>query len=203
MITIYHSPMTRSCRIIWLAEELGLDYELITFELFSEEMSGPEFLAISPMGKVPAVKDGDFVLWETLAIMEYLVDKYSDGELLPPRGTELGARTVQWLEFGENQLTVLASEIVVHDGILPAERTIPALIDRGRGELPKILGIVENALAGSRFIAGDQFTAADIVMGFALPIASHAGFLDDSTPSCLSYLEALSARPAYQKAMAL
>jgi glutathione S-transferase len=195
--------MTRSCRIIWLAEELGLDYDLKTFELFSAEMSGPEFLAVNPMGKVPAVRDGAFVLWETLAIMEYLVEKYSDGQLLPPRSTQLGARTIQWMEFGENQLTVLASEVVVHDGILPAERTIPALIERGRGELPKVLGIVENALANSEFIAGDRFTSADIVMGFALPIASHAGFLGDSTPSCLAYLEALSARPAFQKAMAL
>jgi glutathione S-transferase len=204
MITIYHSPMTRSCRIIWLAEELGLDYELRTFELFSEEMTAPEFLAVNPMAKVPAMEDGDFVLWETLAIMEYLVARYSDGSLLPRRDTPLGASTVQWMEFGENQLTVLASEIVVHDGILPPERTIPALIDRGREELPKILGIVEQALNGREFIAGDQFTAADIILGFALPIAMHAGFLkDDNTPLCMAYHQRLAERPAYQKAMAL
>jgi len=203
MITIYHSPMTRSCRIIWLAEELGLDYEVKSFELFSEQMTGPEFLAIHPLGKVPAIKDGDFVLWETIAIMEYLVARYSAGELLPPRDTESGATAIQWMEFGENQLTVLASEIVVHDGILPAERTIPALVDRGRDELPKILAIVERALNDQPYIAGEHFTAADIVMGFALPIAMHAGFLGSDTPSCVAYHERLSARPAYQKAMAL
>lgn len=203
MITIYHSPMTRSCRIIWLAEEIGLQYRLESFELFSEQMTAPDFLAIHPMGKVPAIRDGDFVLWETLAIMEYLVAKYSDGALLPPRDTATGAATVQWMEFGENQLTVLASEVVVHAGILPPERTIPALVQRGRDELPKVVGIVENALAGQPFIAGDSFTAADIVMGFALPIALHAGFLGNHTPNCLAYHETLAARPAYQKAMAL
>lgn len=203
MITIYHSPMTRSCRIIWLAEELGLQYSLETYELFSEQMTAPGYLAVHPMGKVPAIRDGDFVLWETLAIMEYLVAKYSDGALLPPRDTAMGATAVQWMEFGENQLTVLASEVIVHDGILPPERTIPALIGRGRGELPKLLGIVETALAGQPFIAGDRFTAADIIMGFALPIAQHAGFLGSDTPRCLAYHETLAARPAYQKAMAL
>jgi glutathione S-transferase len=203
MLTIYHSPMARSCRVIWLAEEMGLEYELETYELFSAQMAGPEFLAINPMGKVPAIKDGDVVLWETIAIMEYLVAKYSDGALLPPRDTALGATTVQWMEFAENQFTVLASEIVVHDGILPPERTIPALVKRGRRELPRIVGIVERALDGKDFIGGDQFTAADIMMGFALPIALHAGFVNDDTPLCKAYYELLSARPAYQKAMAL
>lgn len=203
MITIYHAPMTRSCRVIWLAEELGLAYELHTLELFSAAMAAPEFLALHPLGKVPVIRDGDFVLWETLAIMEYLVAKYSDGALLPPRATEEGAAAVQWMEFGENQLTVLASEVVVHDGILPPERTVPALIERGRAELPKIVGVLENALAGRQFIAGEQFTAADIILGFALPIAMHAGFINDQTPHCRAYHERLSARPAYRKAMAL
>ena len=203
MITIYHSPMTRSCRILWLAEELGLDYELVSFELFSEKMTAPEFMAIHPMGKVPAIIDGDFVLWETIAIIEYLVARYSTGALLPPRDTKPGATAIQWREFGENQLTVLASEIVVHDGILPAERTIPALVERGRDELPKIIGIIERALNRQPYIAGEHFTAADIVIGFALPIAMHAGFLGSDTPSCIAYHERLSARPAYQKAMAL
>ena len=166
-------------------------------------MTAPEYLAIHPLGKVPAIQDGDLVLWETLAIMEYLVARYSDGALLPGRETVLGATTIQWLEFGENQLTVLASEVVVHDGFLPAERTIPALIDRGRQELPKVIGIVERALEGRPFITGEHFTAADIVLGFALPIARHAGFLGEQTPRCSAYLERLSARPAFQKAMSL
>ena len=134
--------------------------------------------------------------------MEYLIAKYSDGALLPPRDTAQGATAVQWMEFGENQLTVIASEIIVHDGVLPPERTLPALIDRGRSELPRLLGILESALADKVYITGDQFTAADIVLGFALPIALHAGFLNDKTPRCLAYHERLAARPGYQKAMA-
>lgn len=202
MLTIYHSPMTRSCRILWLAEELGLEYQLHTMELFSAEMSSAEYLAIHPLGKVPAIKDGDFVLWETIAIMEYLIAKYSDGNLLPARGTEPGAQAIQWMEFAENQLTVMASEVLVHDGILPPERTIPELIQRGRQALPGMIKIVEDAVTNKPYLMGEQFSAADIMMGFAIPIAMHAGFVNESTPAINSYFERLSARPAFQKAMA-
>lgn len=201
MLTIYHVPMTRSCRIIWLAEELGLDYQLHSMELFSDEMSAPDYLAVHPLGKVPAIKDGDFILWETMAIMEYLISRYSDGALLPPRDTESGALAIQWMEFAENQLTVMASEVVVHDGFLPPERTIPALIDRGRDAMPALMGILENAVENKGYILGDEFSAADIMLGFAIPIATHAGFVNESTPAINAYFERLSRRAAYQKAM--
>lgn len=201
MITIFHSPMSRSCRVIWLAEELGLDYQLETLELFTKEMSGPGYLAIHPLGKVPAIQDGELVLWETMAIMEYLIAKYSDGALLPPRNTAAGAKTIQWMEFSENQLTVLASEVIAHNGLLPEKRTIPALIERGNNELPRLVAIVESALKNQDYIVGKQFTAADIMLGFALLIVTHLGFVNDDTPLCKAYYERLAARPGYQKAM--
>lgn len=207
ILTIYHSAMARSCRVIWLAEELGIQYRLKAMDLFSQEMTAPQYLAIHPLGKVPAIEDGahgEVVLWETLAIMEYMVATYSDGALLPPRDTIEGARAVQWMEFGENQLTLLASEVIVHaTDMLPEGRKIPALVDRGNRELPRVVGVVENALAGKTFIGGEHFTAADIMLGFGLMIAQHAGFVSEHTPHCQAYFDRLAARPAYQKAMSL
>lgn len=203
MITIYHSPMARSCRIIWLAEEMGLEYQLKTMELFSPEMTGQTYLDIHPLGKVPAIKDGDLVLWETLAIMEYLIAKYGPEDMLPPRNTANGAKTVQWMEFGENQLTVMASEVIVHAAdMLPAGRTIPALVDRGKTELPKLVNVLERALKGQTYIVGDQLTAADIILGFALLITVHAGFVNEDTPLCKEYYERLAQRPCAVKALA-
>ncbi len=195
--------MARSLRVIWLCEELGLDYDLKTYQLFTSEMQSEDFLAVHPLGKVPAIDDGGFVLWETLAITEYLIDRYSDGALLPSRATPEGAEIVQWMEFAENQLTVFASEVIVHAGVLPESRLIPQLVDRGKDELPKIVAIIERALQGSDYIVNDRFTVADIMLGFAMPIAQYAGFVDDSTPNCLSYLERMTSRPAYQRAMAV
>lgn len=204
MITLYHSPMARSCRIIWLAEELGIDYTLETMALFSPEMTGPSYLAIHPLGKVPAIKDGELTLWETLAIVEYVTAKYGNTDMLPPRDTARGAKAVQWMEFGENQLTLMASEVIVHaTDMLPEERRIPALVERGKQELPKLVGVVEAALEEQEYITGDTFTAADIILGFALMITVHAGFVNETTPRCLAYYQRLSERPAYQKAMSL
>ncbi|MBY0399122.1 glutathione S-transferase, partial [Myxococcota bacterium] len=98
MLTIHHSPRSRSLRVVWLAEELGLPYRLQTLAMFSDEMKTPEYLAIHPLGKVPAIDDGGFVLWETTAILSYLIGRYSDGTLLPPRETRAGALAIQWMD---------------------------------------------------------------------------------------------------------
>ncbi len=102
MLKIYHSKQSRSMRVVWLCEELGLPYEVEHLAMFTPEMKTPDYLAIHPLGKVPAIDDGGFVLWETGAIFEYLVARYSDGALIPPRDTREGARAAQWIGYGEN-----------------------------------------------------------------------------------------------------
>ena len=200
MITIYHSPRSRSQRVVWLAEELGLPYRLHTVEMFSDAMRAPDHLRIHPLGKVPAIDDGGFVLWETTAILAYLIGRYSDGALLPPRETESGARALQWMEFGENPLTVILGEIAAHSGPMPAARRIPALVERGHAIAPELVAVVENALAGRAYILGDPFSAADIMLGFGLGIARHLELVNASTPRTRDYLDRLTARPAYQRA---
>lgn len=206
-ITIHHSPRSRSVRVVWLCEELGLDYRLAPVEMFSDAMKRPEYLAIHPLGKVPAIEDGDFVLWETGAILHYLDARYGGGRLIPPADTREGALVRQWLEFGENPLTVIMGEIAAHSGPMPEARRIPALVERGREIAPSLVGVVERGLgadsgAGAgEWIVGDAFSAADIMLVFGLMIAQHLGYVGEDTPRVRTYCERAMARPAFQKAV--
>jgi glutathione S-transferase len=201
VLTIYHAPRSRSLRVVWLAEELGLPYRLHTLEMFSDAMKAPDYLRIHPLGKVPAIDDEGFVLWETTAILSYLIGRYSDGSLLPPRETQDGARALQWMEFGENSLTVIMGEIAAHSGPIPEKWRVPALVDRGRAIAPNLVAIVEEALGGGPYVLGERFSAADIMLGFGLGIARYLEFVSDATPRTRDYLERLTARPAYQRAV--
>ncbi|CAA0125440.1 Disulfide-bond oxidoreductase YfcG [Halioglobus japonicus] len=203
MITIHHSPMSRSTRVVWLCEEIGLQYRLETVEMFSDAMQRPEYLQINPLGKVPAIEDDGFVLWETSAILQYLDAKYGGGQLMPPRDTEAGALAIQWLDFGENPLTVIMGEIAAHSGPLPPERRIPALVDRGREVAPQIVSVVEQTLGSEGWILGDTFSAADIMLVFGLMIADYLGYVNDDTPRVRAYLERATARPAFGRAAAI
>lgn len=201
VLNLYHSPRSRSMRVVWLAEELGLPYRIQTLEMFSDAMKTSDYLAIHPLGKVPAIDDDGFVLWETTAILSYLIGRYSDGALLPPRETQAGARAIQWMDFGENPLTVIMGEVAAHAGPMPEKWRVPALVTRGREVAPSLVAVVERALDGCPYILGDRFSAADIMLGFGLGIARYLEFVNDATPRTRDYLERLTARPAYQRAV--
>jgi glutathione S-transferase len=203
MLKIYHSRQSRSMRVVWLAEEIGLSYELEHLAMFTPEMKTRDYLAIHPLGKVPAIDDEGFVLWETGAIFEYLVAKYTDGALIPPRDTRAGALAAQWIGYGENPLTIIMGEIAAHSGPIPDDMKIPALVDRGHAIAPALVGVVERALGDQPFILGSTFSAADIMLGFGLNIARHLEFVNDETPRVRDYCDRLLARPACQRAGAL
>ena len=202
MLTIHHSPMSRSMRVVWFCEEIGLDYRLEPVEMFSDAMKRPEYLAIHPLGKVPAIDDDGFVLWETSAILQYLDARYGGGALLPPRDTKAGALAIQWLEYGENPLTLIMGEIAAHSGPMPEKWRIPALVDRGREIAPSLVQVVERALGEQPWILGDAFSAADIMLNYGLFIAAHLGYVNDDTPRLRAYSERARARPAFQRAAA-
>ena len=203
MLTIHHSTGSRSLRVVWLCEELGLDYRVEPVEMFSDAMKRPEYLAIHPLGKVPAIEEDGFVLWETGAILQYLDAKYGGRRLLPPPETERGALAVQWMEYGENPLTLIMGEIAAHSGALPEERRIPALVDRGREIAPALVGVVERALGDGDWILGEAFSAADITLAYGLTIARHLGYVNEATPRTAAYCERATARPAFQRAAAV
>ncbi|MCR9106242.1 MAG: glutathione S-transferase family protein [Gammaproteobacteria bacterium] len=203
MITIHHSPMSRSTRVIWYCEEIGLAYQLKTIEMFSAAMTQPEYLKINPLGKVPAIEDEGFVLWETSAILQYLDARYGNNQLLPPRDTQAGALAIQWLEYGENPLTIIMGEIAAHSGPMPQERRIPALVERGRDMASGLVDVVEQALGQQQWILGEDFSAADIMLVFGLMIADYLGYVTDATPRVRAYLQRAMARPAFARAASL
>ena len=172
-----------------------------TVSALSPAMKRPAYLAIHPLGKVPAIEDGDFVLWETTAILEYLAARHPDGErLLPGAGTRAGALARQWMAYGENPLTVVMGEIAAHGGAMPEPMRVPALVERGEAIASSLVGVVERALEDRPYILGDSFTAADVMLGFGLSIARHLRHVDERTPRVAGYLERLEARPAHRRA---
>jgi glutathione S-transferase len=202
MITICHLSTSRSERIVWLMEELGLEYKL---ERFQREPTGaaPDALkAIHPLGKAPVIRDGDTVLAESGAIVDYIVHRYGGDRLaVPPQAPEY-PRYLYWLHFAEGSLMSLALIALVLTRV-PEGRTCPAGM-RVAERLKQMLAFVDSELTGRSYFAGTGFTSADVMMTF--PFTTMRLFLDYDLapfPSILAYLERIETRPAYRKAMAL
>jgi glutathione S-transferase len=122
--------------------------------------------------------------------------------MIPPRDTQAGALAIQWLDYGENPLTVIMGEIAAHSGPMPQDRRIPALVDRGKAIAVDIVRVVEQALGDQQWIVGNNFSAADIMLVFGLMIADYLGYVNDDTPSVRAYLQRAMTRPAFQRAAA-
>jgi len=202
MITLYHSPRSRSVRVFWLLEELGLPYELKTVEFTPESLKGPEYLKVHPLGKVPALQDDGVTMFESGAIVEYLLEKYGKGRLAPAPGTTARAPFLQWVHFGEATALPPLADIVQHTFLRPEAERIPAIADDGRARMAGVLDVLDKSLAGKQYLLGDEFTAADVMVGYALYLAKMLGLLSDKHPNLLAYMGRLEKRPAFQKATA-
>ncbi len=197
-IKLYFAPRTRAVRILWLLEELKLSYELEKHEFIPT--GSKFFVQKTPHQKFPTIEDGPVVMSESGAIVEYLLEKYGKGRLAPPPGTPARARYLQWLHFSESTaftpigvlawLTVYRSDAADH----------PDLIADGRSRAASAMAVVEKELSANDYLGGNEFTAADIMMGFTLVAAQMLGAIDQSYPNIAAYIERLSARPAFQKA---
>lgn len=202
MITIYHLETSRSERIVWLMEELGLQYKL---EIFPREPVGaaPSPLkAIHGLGKAPVIRDGDVVLAESGAIVEYIVHRHGGGRLAPQPDDPAYARYLYWLHFAEGSLMSLMLIALVLSRVPEAGSSpVTARID---DRVKQMLAFVDTEIGVGPWFAGEQFTAADVMMTFPFTTMRH--FLDVDTspyPNLLAYLRRIEARPAYQKAMLL
>ena len=202
MITIYHLDTSRSERIVWLMEELGLEYKL---ELHLRQPNGaaPDALkAIHPLGKAPIIRDGDTVLAESGAIVEYIVNRHAGGRLAVPPAAADYARYLYWIHFAEGSLMSLMIVALVLTRIPGGDKT-PAGV-RVLERMRTMLAFVDGDLAAGPYFVGAQFTAADVMMTFTFTTMRH--FLDyDLAPysNIVAYLKRIEARPAYCKAMAL
>ena len=201
MIKLYYAPRTRSVRIVWLLEELGLPYTLERVEF--QPPARDFFVQKTPLGKLPTIEDGEVVMAESGAIVEYILERYGNGRLAPAIGSPLRPRFLQWLHFAESTafpplgivvwLTLYRTDAAEHSTLVADARTRAAT---GFEQL-------ERELRDKQYLLGDTFSAADIMMGFTLIAGRMLGVIDDRYPSINAYLERLQARPALQKTMAI
>jgi len=202
VITIYHLSTSRSERIVWLMEELGIEYRIERFQRESTGAAPEAMKGIHAIGKAPVIRDGDTVLAESGAIVEYILQRHASGRLAIASDAPGYARYVYWLHFAEGSLMSLMLIALVLSRI-PEARASPVR-SRVLTRMTQMLGFVDAELGEGPYFAGPDFTAADIMMVF--PFTTMRLFLEyDLAPyaNILAYLERIQARPAYQKAMAI
>jgi glutathione S-transferase len=200
MIKVHHLNNSRSQRILWLLEELGLEYEIVRYQRDAvTRRAPPELRRVHPLGKSPVIEDGALVLAESGAIIEYIIDTYGQGRLAPPRGTPDGVRYLYWMHFAEGtammQLLIRLFLGFAGDGAAP----VRAMVD---AEIQHVLAYLETEIGDAPFFVGTELTGADINMSFPLEAAAARGGLDaTSYPRLFALLKKFQARAAYRRAL--
>jgi glutathione S-transferase len=198
LIKVHHLNNSRSQRVLWLLEEIGLDYEVIRYQRDAKTMLAPASLRrIHPLGKSPIIEDGPLRLAETGAIVDYLVARY-DERLAPPQGDDSTWRYRYWLHYAEGSLmTPLLLKLVV-TRLGPLGWPVRRYVDR---QITLHLDYLEKELGHGPWFVGNAFSAADVMMSFPLEAAAARGGLNASRPNLMGFLARIHARPAYQRAL--
>ena len=212
MITVHHLNNSRSQRILWLLEELGVPYEIRRYQRDSKTLlAPPELLRVHPLGKSPVITDGDLTVAESGAIVEYLVERYGKGALAPPQGSPQRLRYTYWLHFAEGTampplvMTLVFNRIEsapMPFFVKPVARGIARKVKGGfiAPNVARIVDYMEAELGRSQWFAGDAFSAADVQMSFPVEVAAaRAG--GAKKPNMQRFLDRIHARPAYQRAL--
>ncbi len=195
---LYHSPRSRSVRPRWLLEELGAPFELVTLDFAQAQHKTPEYMKIHPHGSVPSLVDGDVALYESAAICMYLADKFPDKRLAPPVGTSARGLYYQWMVYSIATLEPPVLQVFFNTVMLPeAERSAKAE-EEGRTKFAVVASVLSQALTGKTFLLGEQFSAADVMIGSTLSWGQFMGLLNGQ-PVLEAYAKRLSERPAFQR----
>jgi len=202
MLTLYHSPQSRSVRPRWMLEELGVPYEVVRLNLEAGDQKKPEYLKLNPNGTVPTLVDGALAIWESAAIVQYLADKYPEKRLAPPVGTPARGLYYQWSFFAMCGLEPPAITIFLHTVRLPEGERLPQLVAGARTQLAAAVRLVDGALAGKDFILGSEFSAADVLIGSTLWWCHMMGMVGPDVPNVQAYVGRVTTRPAMQRASA-
>lgn len=214
MIVVHHLNASRSQRVLWLLEELGLEYEVEKYQRNAKTMlAPPELRAVHPLGKSPVLTDGDRTLAESGAILEYLVDTYGSGRFRPAPGTGERLRYTYWMHYAEGSamppllLRLVASRIAsapVPFFIRPITKQIAGKLESSfiGPQIETHFDFIEAELGKSAWFAGEELTAADVQMSFPLEAAVARGNIAATRPRIRAFVEKIRARPAYKRAEA-
>jgi glutathione S-transferase len=201
MITLYHAPQSRSVRPRWLLEEIGTEFTIVPIDMSKQEHKSAAHLRVHPHGQVPALTDGDLTLIESAAICLHLADRFPAAKLAPGLGTPERGRYYQWMVYSVATLEPPILQVFMNTIQLPEAERSAAQAAAGREKFKEVARVIADGVGKGPYLLGDQFSAADVMIGSTLAWASFMGLLDGQ-PVLASYVERLTQRPAYQRMQA-
>lgn len=200
MLTLHFAPNSRAGRIVWLLEELELPYEINKMAFHPKDLKSDEHRARHPLGRVPVLDDGDVRIFESGAIVEYVIARHKNGSLKPEVDNPLFPEFLQWFHYCEGMVMPPVNTIVVQTLLLPPDRRDETALGQAQRLVSKALVPVDEALVGRDYLIGD-FSAADIMLGHACFMSNRLGCVGDDMPNLKAYVERVAARPAFKTAI--
>ncbi len=202
MLKLHFAPNSRAGRIVWLLEELGLPYDINKMAFHPKDLKSDQHRARHPLGRVPVLEDGDVSIYESGAIVEYVLERHKNGGLKPAVDSPLYPEYLQWFHYCEGMVMPPVNTIVVQTVLLPPERRDETALGQAQRLLIKALAPVDEALAGREYLIGD-FSAADIMLGHACFMSNRLGCVSDEMTNLKAYVARVEARPAFQTAITM
>ena len=200
MLTLHFAPNSRAGRIVWLLEELELAYDINKMAFHPQDLKSDAHRARHPLGRVPVLDDGDVRIFESGAIVEYVLARHKNGGLRPAEAAAEFPEYLQWFHYCEGMVMPPVNTIVVQTVLLPPDRRDETALAQAKRLLYKALEPVNGALEGRDYVIGD-FSAADIMLGHACFMSNRLGCVGDDMPHLKAYVERIANRPAFKTAI--
>ena len=200
MLTLHFAPNSRAGRIVWLLEELELEYDINKMAFNPKDLKSDEHRARHPLGRVPVLDDGDVRIYESGAIVEYVIERHKNGGLKPEVSDPLYPEYLQWFHYCEGMVMPPVNTIVVQTLLLPPDRRDETVLGQAQRLLAKALEPVDESLAGREYLIG-AFSAADVMLGHACFMSNRLGCVSDEMVNLKGYVERIAERPAFKTAI--
>lgn len=202
MLKLHFAPNSRAGRIVWLLEELELPYEINKMAFHPKDLKSDEHRQRHPLGRVPVLEDGDLMLFESGAIVEYVLERHKNGGLKPAVDAAEFPAYLQWFHYCEGMVMPPVNTIVVQTILLPPDRRDQTVLEQAQRLLGKAMAPIDEALAGKDYLIGD-FSAADIMLGHASFMSNRMGCVSEEQKNIKGWLARIEARPAFQTAITM
>ena len=202
MLKVHFVAGTRAGRVVWLLEELGLEYEVNIMPFTKEGLKSPEHRSRHALGRVPVLEDGDISIFESGAIIDYVLERHKNGGLKPSSDSSEFPFYLQWYHYCEGMVMPPMNQIVVQTILLPPDRRDEVVLNQAKKLLSKALAPVNDALAGKDYLIGD-FSAADLMLGHSCFMANRLGCVTDDMQNIKDYVARIDSRPAFKKAITM
>lgn len=202
MLKVHFVAGTRAGRVVWLLEELGLEYEVNIMPFTKEGLKSPEHRSRHALGRVPVLEDGDISIFESGAIIDYVLERHKNGGLKPSSNSPEFPFYLQWYHYCEGMVMPPMNQIVVQTILLPPDRRDETVLNQAKSLLTKSLAPVNENLSEKDYLIGD-FSAADLMLGHSCFMANRLGCVSEEMQNIKNYVARINARPAFQKAITM